>query len=131
MRTIAAILESVKERTENARKEIEEKRAIRAVFDDICIRDPYWKTKHLTVGEFELWYRNMQEIFWKEYSGRYGKDSIKCADCERKIDKPQELLKWAGAFYHAGCFIKSVEDGKHIIDEFSWPYYNRLTTVFL
>lgn len=92
--------------------------------------DPYDITEHLTDEEFRLWYSHGQRTVWHEFKEEGVKEEqIKCLECNQKIEKPEDMIRWAAMVHHGGCLIQAVDSGKFSITDFQKPFYERLKRV--
>ena len=85
-------------------------------------------TEHLTDREFRVWYNHKQRTVWNEIR-QAGITEVICPNCNLAVQKPEDMMRWAGIEHHGKCFVESVETGKYLMTEFSKPYYERIKRV--
>ncbi|NIO44514.1 MAG: hypothetical protein GTN36_03095 [Candidatus Aenigmarchaeota archaeon] len=90
--------------------------------------DQYELTKHLIDEEFEILYRHKQRKTWDEIK-QAGVREIICPSCDLAVQRPEDMMRWAGIVRHGDCFINDIENGKYDITKSSDSYYKRIKQV--
>ncbi|OGI12084.1 hypothetical protein A3K64_01955 [Candidatus Micrarchaeota archaeon RBG_16_36_9] len=90
--------------------------------------DQYELTGYLTDKEFEIWYKHKQRTTWDEVR-QAGVAQLICPDCNLAVQKPEDMIRWAGIVRHGNCFIEGVESGRNGITKPSDEYYKRIKQV--